>query len=348
MILSISLVVGITMVVSFLCSLSEAALYAIPMGRVETLRSEGTRRGLRLAKLRSNIETPISAILIANTTANVVGAMIAGALMQERFDSLLIGLFSAAFTIAILLFAEVLPKTLGVVHAPRIAPILSGPIQAMVFILWPLVKAGELIARVAKPPDWKAVHTEEDILSEAKLAAQSGVILHEEVGWMKNILQLNDTTAREMMTPRSVVFAMDENMTLSEVREMVPSWKFSRVPVTSDQNLDKTIGIVLRRQVMENIVAGNLQMRIGELMRQVHFVPESTRGHQLLKEFVRRREHLFMVVDEFAGVEGLVTLEDVIERMIGHQIVDESDRHADLKELARERGDLRIRQMNVK
>ncbi|MCZ7585520.1 MAG: CNNM domain-containing protein [Deltaproteobacteria bacterium] len=314
---------------------------------LESLRRAGKRSGRVLSSLRENIDKPISAILILNTLANTAGAATAGALVSTQTDNIGLGLFSAGLTLAILFFAEVLPKTLGVVHANVLAPILARPIQILVVVLWPIVRVCEVLTRLVKPASFRRTHSEEDILSEARLAALSGSILPEEAKWMGNLLKLNDLTAREMMTPRSVIFHIDADMPLREVKDLVPTWTHSRVPVTVGNNLDHTRGVVLRRHVLEAIIAGKLDAKIGDLMRGARYIPESMRGHQLLKEFITKREHLFVVVDEFGGTEGLVTLEDVIESILGQQIVDEFDKVADMRSLARLRAKFRRKRMKM-
>ncbi|MBZ0272341.1 hemolysin family protein [bacterium] len=346
MISVIGIVVAVTLITSFFCSLAEAALLSTPMGRIESLRRAGKPVGALLMRMKLDPDRPISAILILNTLSHTVGATVAGALVQSVANSTGVALFSAVFTLAILLLSEVLPKTIGVVHANLISPLIARPIWVLIVVLWPLVKICELTVRFVRPSARSAfTHSEEDILSEARLAAGSGAILHEEVEWMANMLKLNDLTVKEIMTPRPVVFYVEEDITLREVMKRVPQWNYSRIPVARENDLDHAVGVVMTRKILEEIAQDHFDKRVGDLMQDVDFVPESMRAHVLLKEFVTRKTHMFLVVDEYGGTEGVVTLEDVIEVMIGTQIVDETDRYTNLREVAKQRAQAFMRQL---
>lgn len=343
----IGVVVAGTLMTSFFCSLAEASILSIPSGRVETLRREGTRHGKMLASLTHNIDETLAGILVLNTLANTVGATMAGALVQRAYDNTVLSIFSAAFTFSILFFAEVIPKTLGVVYANKVAPVLSIPLLVVIRALFPIVKICEVTTKAIKRGVHDPTLTEEDILSEARLGVKSGKILPEELEWMGNILKLNDITVKQIMTPRSVIFAIDADDKVGELKDSVASWNHSRIPVTKDHNLDETMGIVLRRQVIDAMLDEDYDKTIGELARPAHYVPESMRGHQALKELISKKQHLLIVVDEHGGTEGLITLEDIVEVMLGEQIVDEYDRYTDLKELARILGVSRLKELNV-
>ena len=347
MIVAIAAIVIVTLLVSFFCSVSEAALYAIPPARVESLRKSGSRGGRLLARLRDNMDEPISAILTLNTIANTVGSTFAGALVKQASGSMALGIFSACFTLAILFCAEVIPKTLGVAYSRSLAPILVFPIRIFIVGLWPLVKVSRLLTRFIQPRSIKDAHTEEDLLSAARLSYKYGKILPDELMWLDNVLHLNDITAKDIMTPRSVISFVNDDLKLRDLKGKFGTWIHSRIPVVSDGNLDKLLGIVLRRVIMEEIIRDRLDKKISDLMKPAHFVPESMRGNQLLNEFILRREHLFIVVDEHGGTEGIVALEDVIEALLGQQIVDEFDRYADMKELARQKAVDRKRDMKL-
>jgi magnesium and cobalt exporter, CNNM family len=347
MIAAIAAIVFATLVISFFCSISEAALYSIPPERVESLRNSGLRGGRLLARLRDNVDEPISAILTLNTIANTVGSTVAGALVRQASGSLALGVFSAIFTMAILFCAEVIPKTLGVAYSRRLAPILAFPINGFIIALWPLVKLTQLATRFIRPRSIADAHSEEDLLSAARLSYKYGKILPDELMWLDNVLHLNDVAAKDIMTPRSVISFVNSDLILRDVKSNFASWNHSRIPVVVDGNLDEPVGIVMRRVVMEEIIRDRLDIKVSDLMKPAHFVPESMRGNTLLNEFILRREHLFLVVDEHGGTEGLVTLEDVIESLLGQQIVDEFDRHADMQEFARKKAVQRKRDLKI-
>lgn len=338
MIAPIILVTVFTLSVSFFCSMSETALYSISPGKIESLRSAGKRSGRQLAKLRERIEQPLAAILILNTISNTAGASLAGALVGQQYDSTVVGIYSGFLTLAILWFSEIVPKSIGVYYAPIIAPLIAGPWTVIIFALRPLVWASEKFTSLIKPKSDASPHTEEDILSMARLGLRSGAILPEEMAWLGNVLKINDKTCKDMMTPRPVVFFLQKDQRIGDLKEKILTYPFSRIPVAEEHDLDTTCGIVMRRRLLEAVVQGRLDATVGDLMWPTHFVPESMRGHIVLQEFIRKQHHLFMVVDEHGGVEGLITLEDVLETMLGQQIVDEFDRYADLRELARQKG----------
>lgn len=340
-------IVAVALAVSFFCSLAEAALYSIPVSRIESLRTSGKASGRALVRLRDNIERPIAAILILNTLSHTTGASVAGAMVGHVYGNTALGIFTAVFSFVLLWITEIIPKTIGVYYANVFAPLLAGPMQFMVWILWPFVWASELTIRFLKPKGPDMNHSEEDILSVARLGLRSGAIIPEELQWVANILKINDTTCSALMTPRSVVFSVRGDLKMSDVKSDAVSWAYSRIPVTEASDLDRTVGVVMRRRVMEAIVRGEWEKTIADLMRPAHFVPESMRGHIVLQKFIDERQHLFMVVDEHGGVEGIVTLEDVLEAMLGQQIVDEFDRYTDMKELAKLKGRHRRKELKV-
>lgn len=323
--------------VSFVCSLSEAALYAVPAVHVETLRQDGSSLGRRLGRLRERIEQPITAILFLNTFANTMGAAIAGGLYGEHYNTHGVWLFSLVLTLAVLLIGEIVPKSLGVGYARRLIGLLTWPIQAMVWMLYPLVRGGEAMMRFLMPRQRAAGPSEEDILTATRMGVRGGTILPREAHWVAHVLKLNDVTAADIMTPRPVMTTLTDNLTIGELRERISSIVFSRIPVTSEDGPDHITGIVLRRRIVNNLLAGKLTTRLSELQIPAKFVPATMHGHQLLHFFITERMHLAIVVDEYGGTMGLVTLEDVLEAMIGEEIVGEFDPHPDLRQYARER-----------
>lgn len=335
--LTIMAVVLFMLAVSFFCSIGEAALYAVPPARVEALRAKGSPAGLRLSLLRDRIERPISAILFLNTFANTMGAAIAGALVGAAFHPEYVLPFSLVLTMAVLLFAEIIPKSLGVGYSRKLAPRLAWSIQALVYISWPFVRLGEALAGFFSPRGGKSGPSEDEIIALARLGVRDGKILPEEGWWIKNILRLNDITASEMMTPRPVMTTLVGSRLVSDIAAEIPSLQHSRIPVTSEEGPDHILGFVLRRELVDACITGLQEKRVEELAHKTLFVPAATRGHQLLSFFIESKTHLAIVVDEYGGTMGLVTLEDVIETMLGTQIIDEFDPHPDMREYARSR-----------
>jgi CBS domain containing-hemolysin-like protein len=337
MITAIAIITAATLLTSFMCSLFEAALYSIPPSRVEALRRSGDRRGLALHALRMDIDRPISAILILNTVANSAGAVLAGALVGRIAGSQGVAIFTTFLTLAILFFSEIVPKTLGAVHAMAIAPRIAAPLAMLVRLLSPLVATCRGLTSLLRKRGEPHVASEDDILAMALHGAKHGELLPEEAKWVHNVLHLNDLTARDLMTPRTVVYSLPADLPLERLETHSAHWKHSRLPLVRDDRPDQVEGIVLRRDVFDALLAGEQEKTLRDLMAPALFVPETMTANHLLKTFIEERGHLAIVVDEFGGMKGVATLEDVLEEMLGEEIVDEHDEHVDMQELARRR-----------
>lgn len=335
--LAIFTVVIMMLVLSFFCSISEAALYSVAPARVETLRNKGASSGLRLSMLRERIERPITAILFLNTFANTMGAAVAGALVGAYYAQERVLPFSIALTMIVLVLAEIVPKSLGVGFARSLAPLLAWPIQALVWAFFPLVHAGEWLTRIIVPRHRKRGPEEDEIMALARLGAHYGTILPEEERWIRSMLHLNDHTATDMMTPRPVLTTLVGSRTVSEIEADIPALMHSRIPLTTEEGPDHILGVVLRRKLFDAVVKKQKHRKLEELAGPALFVPATMRGHQLLLNFIEKKTHMAIVMDEYGGTMGVVTLEDVIEVMLGTQIVDEFDLHPDMRAYARSR-----------
>jgi CBS domain containing-hemolysin-like protein len=316
----IAIVVFLTIGFSFLCSIWEAALYSVPPGRVEKLRQSGSARGKRLAALRQEMDRPVSAILTLNTIAHTAGATVAGSLVQIYYGSEVVSIFSGIFVFAILVFSEIIPKTLGVSYATRLAPIFATHIQVLIWLLYPAVIMSEKITNLFKRKTEDPFPTEDDILSVASLGVRSGGILPEEFNWLENMLRLNNVQVRDMMTPREEIeYAVAENRLL-EVKEESKGWIHTRLPLFQGGDPDKPAGMVLRREVVAAIRGGRTDSTLSELAHPVQVVPAFTAGHAILQAMIRSHQQLFLVADDDGKTLGLLTVEDVIEEMLGEDI----------------------------
>jgi CBS domain containing-hemolysin-like protein len=339
----IIIVVLVASSISFLCSLWEAALYAVPLSRIQGMVSENVRGAKLLLTLRERIEQPISAILTFNTIANTIGASIAGALVAQEYgpDSNAMYIFPPLFALLILIFSEIIPKTLGVAFADRIAPLSAYPIQGLIYILYPFVRMSQYVARrirLAAQESEKTV-SEADLIAQARIGVEEGSLLPEEALWVTNALKLNDKTAHELMTPRTVVYRLPAEMPLSLVQAHSEHWTHSRLPLCRDNDPDKVVGVVYRREVLDALLhrpeGERESIFLQDMMHPVEFVPETLRGNELLQRFLKGRQHLFIVTNEHGGMEGVITLEDVLEELVGAEIVDPHDLHPDMQEYAR-------------
>jgi len=320
---------------SALCSLCEAVLYSVTTSQLELLKNSGHPSARTLLHLRADINEPITAILTLNTIANTVGAAVSGAAAAKLFGDENLILFSGMFTLTILIFSEIIPKTLGVSFAFRLAPVVAHPIRWMVFILKPIVWFCRLIIRLLPSNAQDSNISAEELQTIATLSLESGAIEKAEEKVIINILNLKGKIVREVMTPRTVTFSLDEQLTVEEAMKRVTLiGSHSRLPVFN-HDPDNITGIVLRRDVLQAAAEGKQGNVLSSMLHPVHFVPETAPLNRVLVEFFDRRQHLFVVVDEYGSVTGVVSLEDIIEEIVGREIVDETDRAKDMREFAR-------------
>ena len=337
--------VAVVLAVSAICSLSEAALYSIRMPYVRELADTGSRAGKILEGFKRNMEQPITAILIVNTAANTAGAAVAGAQARLLFGELALFWFSAIFTLCVLFFSEILPKIAGVTYRRSVARAVSVPLDMVVRSLHPLVWLSRQAARVLKTDEEQALAPEAEVHQIAALSAEEGSILPIEAELVKNVLRLNEVQARDIMTPRTVVFKLAAERTVREVADGLAS-AHSRIPIFAGDDPEDLIGWVLRADVLTRLAAGeddiDVDVPLSALAKPLGFVPEAAPGHLLLNEFLKRRTHILAVADEYGGVAGIVTLEDVLESLLGEEIVDETDSVVDLRKAALEQGRTRL------
>ncbi|HMX62489.1 MAG TPA: hemolysin family protein [Candidatus Sumerlaeota bacterium] len=332
----------ISSLISFFSSLMEAALYAVPTSRIQAMVDQGVTGAKSLLRLRERIDEAISAILTFNTIANTVGGAIFGALAGKEYgaESATTYILMAVFTLWILIFSEIIPKTVGVTFADVLAPKLAFLMNFLIFALYPFVKASQyLTARIRSAGAERKAITEEDLISQAKLAAAEGTIQPEEAVWLTNALRLNDKTVHDLMTPRTVVYLLPAELPLSMVSAHSEHWKHSRLPLCRNRQPDEVVGIVYRREVFDALASKEddelKTITLESLMHPVEYVPETLTVNQALQRLVKGREHFFVVTNEHGGLEGVITLEDVIEDLLGVEIVDAHDQHVDMQEYAR-------------
>jgi len=335
----ILLVAGLTLLASFLCSLFEAALYAIPPSRIELLVQRKVRGARRLARLREDVEAPIAAILTVNTIAHTVGAAWCGAMVGQEFGSAAVGTFAAVFTVLVLAVTEIVPKSMGVRYAETIGPLIVMPLQLMIWSVWPIVWVARAAMRQLGGEKGQAGPSEDEVLVVSRLAATGGEMRDEEHRWVENALRLDQKTAGDLRTPRTVVETLPGETPIRELIEHLDRWVHSRVPITEGEDPDQVIGLVHRREVLDAAIQRpDDSLRLTDLLHPIQFVPETMPANELLDHFIRERTHMAAVSDEYGGFEGVVTLEDVLECLLGAEIVDEHDEFEDMQAVARRRG----------
>ncbi|ABB38278.1 protein of unknown function DUF21 [Oleidesulfovibrio alaskensis G20] len=330
------LAVSFAVIISASCSVAEAVLYSVPWSHIEQLRKKGRRSGELMFTLRSNIDKPITAVLTLNTVANTAGASIAGAAAANVFGAEHMATFAACFTVIILICSEIIPKTLGVTYARPLTSVVAAPLNMLVWLLSPVIIIGGWITKLMTPAKTRPEASEEDIRALVSLSRKSGILKPYEEISIQNILSLDKKRVEDIMTPRTVVFSLQADMTVEEAHERPGFWNYSRIPLWQDNNEDM-VGIVMRRHVLQEVAADRHLTRLSEIMTPVTFVLESLTLDRLLTQMLERRVHLAVVLDEYGGVAGVVALEDVLEEILGKEIVDESDQFADLQQLARSR-----------
>jgi magnesium and cobalt exporter, CNNM family len=324
-----------TLAASFFCSLFEAALYAITPSQVELLKQRGARGARRLERLRTDVEEPIAAILTVNTVAHTVGAAWCGALVAREFGEQAVAWFATIFTIAVLGLTEIIPKSLGLRHAVTLAPRLSWTLQLMTWLAWPIARPARAAMQWLSGPGGDVGPSEEEVLVYARLAKRHGHVRGEESAWIENALALDRVRASELMTPRRVVERLPVDLTVAAAIARTDRWIHSRVPVYDPSEPEEILGVVYRREVFDAGVAGKDEQCIGTLKRPLESVPDSMPAHELLRLFLSRRRHIVAVVDEYGSFLGIVSLEDVLESMLGTEIVDEHDEVVNLQSHAR-------------
>lgn len=331
--------VGLAVSISAMCSLFEAVLYSVPVGYIEALAESGRTSGRILKALRDRVDRPIAAILSLNTIANTAGAAIAGAAAVKVFGDDRLVWFSVFFTLAILVLSEVIPKTLGVVYARPLASPVARPLLALVWIFRPIIwftsQLTALMTRGSAQPDVSV----EEITVLAKLGLQAGTLDAGKAAVIENILSLDERDVRDIMTPRTVMSSLSASLTLGELKDsqkLAGVFDHSRVPVF-DKDADDVVGMVLRRDVLTAMAEDKFDRRLEEFMRPVDFIAETLSVNRLLRRLLETGQHLVLVIDEYGGLAGLVTLEDVLEEILGIEIVDEFDPAVDMRELAHRR-----------
>lgn len=323
-----------SIVLSALCSMLEATLLSTPLSFITGLEEQGVRGAKRLKNLKQNPDRPISAILCLNTIANTVGASIVGSLVYEVYGDAIVGVFSTIFTLMILVFSEIIPKTIGTSYWRSLALPASSIINAMIFIAFPLVWALEHLTRLISARSNQVSVSREDISAMVSVATEEEVIEKDEKKMIQNLLKLDELTAHEIMTPSAVVEMAECGMSIREFYDSDLS--HSRIPVYDEENDEYVIGYVLRQEILEKMAEDKFSTKLIDITRPIMSFTEETSVSDIWEKMLEKKEHISVILDEYGSLRGIVTLEDVIETMLGHEIVDEKDEVVDMQEYAKE------------
>ncbi|HIP30925.1 MAG TPA: DUF21 domain-containing protein [Sulfurospirillum arcachonense] len=321
--------------VSFLCSIVESVLLSLNMSHINVIKKENEKVGKLLEKLKTNINESIASILILNTIAHTLGAAGIGAEASRLFGIEYMFYISAVLTLLILFFSEIIPKTIGAQYYKELAVVTAYIVKVFIFITYPLIIVSLFITKMISKEGSSHTITREELLETALLVEDGGHIDEKESDVIENVLKLNKSKVNDILTPRSVVFALEKNMSLKEVLKTEGIKKFSRIPVYED-SIDNIIGDVLSKEVFQKAIEskeGGIEDLIGPLFSIHENIPVS----YALDMFIKRKEHMFLVTDSYGQTEGIVTLEDCIETLLGLEIMDESDTTEDMRELAKEK-----------
>lgn len=332
--------------VSFMCSIMEAVLLSVTPGHLASMERSGSAAAPTLRKFKDDIDEPLAAILSLNTIAHTVGAAGAGAQAAKVFGDAWLGLFSAILTLGILFLSEIIPKTIGAVYWKQLASPITRMLALMMIPLKPFVWMSGLASGLISAKHGGAHVSREELSALADLGAQQGVLNEDESRILNALLRFRSLRARDIMTPRTVMFALPADMSADNVVEEQPTLRFSRIPVYED-SLDTLHGYVLKDDIFERVARDGGEVALSGLMRTMMFVPATTPLPELLERFLSSREHIASVVDEYGGTAGLVTLEDLVETLLDLEIVDEADNVEDLRAAARSEWERRARRLGL-
>ncbi|MBR3093064.1 MAG: HlyC/CorC family transporter [Bacteroidaceae bacterium] len=323
----------ITVVVSAMCSILESALLSTPLSYVTTLESKNHPKAKRLRLYKEDIDRPISAILTLNTIANTAGAALVGAQATQVFGNAFVGVTSAVFTLLILVFSEIIPKTIGADYWRKIILPASSIIRVLIIITYPIVLLLQWITGLVTSDNRPAAVSREEVSAMVTVGAEEGVLEKKENKMIQHLLKLDEITAEEIMTPSVVVDLVNEKMTVRDFYKKEEYSKHSRIPVYTDTD-DYVSGYVLRQAVLERLAEDKFNTTLAELARPILTFEEETPVSKIWESLLEKKEQISAILDEYGGFRGLVTMEDVIETMLGFEIVDERDSVVDMQELA--------------
>ncbi len=335
----------VSIIFSFLCSIWEAVLLSVTPSYVSRMSGERPLIGKKLNRLKEDIDRPLSAILTLNTIAHTVGAIGVGVQAGKLYGTHHINLYfteityesliAALMTLAILILSEIIPKTLGANYWKKLTPFTVRSLSVLLIVLSPFVWLSNQITRLMKSEKNRSILSRADFAAMADAGLKSGALDSEEKSIIQNLLRLENIKVRDIMTPRSVILNVNEDLTLRQVYKEIRPLQFSRIPVFTDEP-DNITGLILKDSILEHLAEDKHTKKASEIKRDILFVEDSMSVAKLMDTLIMKHQHLAMVADQFGTVVGLVTMEDVFETLLGMEIVDETDKVEDLQKLARD------------
>jgi len=336
----------LALIFSFLCSVAEAVLLSVSPSYIVHLEQQGKKSAPRLKKVKTDIDRSLAAILTLNTIAHTVGAGGAGAEAAAYFGDRYVGIAMAVLTLLILFLSEIVPKTLGAVFWRSLAGPTAWFIQILIWVLYPFIWVSERLTKLITGGKQVHVFSREEFAAMAEIGAEGGHLGDSESRILRNLFRFPELRAEDIMTPRTVVFALQQDLTVSEALEQHPEIPFSRIPIYG-KNRDEITGFVLKTDLLIAQLQGRGDVPVREMKRDLGIVTEEASVEHIADELLTKREHLLAVFDEHGGLAGVVSLEDVVETLIGIEIVDEADRVADMRRLARKKWEERMERLGL-
>jgi len=320
--------------ISFLCSILESVLLSTQMSFISLLEKESPTTGKLLRSHKEDINVSIASVLILNTIANTLGAAAVGAQAAKLFGDGAVMYVSVVLTFAILYISEIIPKTIGAIYWKQLAPMAAHLIKFFIFITYPIILTTLFITNKISSGNEDVKTTKDELLESMLISEDEGVIDEKESDYIENVLKLDEVKVADILTPRSVVFALEEHLSIQEVlKNQEDIFNFSRIPVY-DNTIDNVTGIVLTKHLFKESLKDD-SVTLSSIKKDIFIINENIPVAKALDLFISKKEHMFLVSDSYDQTEGIVTLEDCVETVLGIEIVDESDKNDDMRELAK-------------
>lgn len=342
LILYLSLAIGI----SFFCSILEAVLLSVTPSYIAMLEKERPKTGRMLNELKGDIDKPLSAILSLNTIANTGGAAGVGAQAQVVFGEVYITIISIALTLMILVFSEIIPKTIGAKYWRSLAGAAARVLKVLIVVLYPLVLLSRGVTYLMSNNQKKQSFSREEFSALADLGTEEGIFQEKESRIFKNLIRFRSLRAKDIMTPRTVVVAFPEDVTVEEVFRQQEDIRVSRIPIF-ESNRDNITGYVLKNDLLVSLAKNETNRLLREFHREILILPDLLKLVDLFERLLEKQEHIAVLVDEYGGLSGIVTMEDVVETLLGMEIIDEADNIRDMQVLARQRWRERAKRLGL-
>ena len=338
---------SVALLVSFLCSILEAVLLSITPSYITSLKDQGKQDlSAKLGKLKADIDKPLAAILSFNTIAHTVGAAGVGAQAAKVFGNEYLGIVSGVLTLLILIFSEIIPKTIGATYWRSLDGFTASVLNVLIWLMYPLVLLSQGITKLISGKDKKLTISRAEVSAMAEIGHQEGIFHETESKMLKNMIRLRSITAEDIMTPRTVMVTAQEDRTVNDLYRDPEFRKFSRIPIFR-KNRDEVVGYVHKNDVLSSIAEDKSDLPLRDIKRNIMFIDEKTHLPALLDKILATKEHIVLVNDHFGGVAGLVTLEDVMETVLGMEITDEFDDQTDMQLYARQKWKERAKELGI-